>query len=555
MNTFNKSFPAILLIFLSIAFAYFGLINSFFEQDEWHTFGRYIYLASQSGTGFWNEVLQSGPLSHFTPLSLFFKMTLYQFFGLNASAYFTVSILLHTLVSVSVYFLALHLTRMRLPAFIGAIFFSLNSSHYQAVTWLGTFEGTQIATLFGIISILGILLFLETKKSRMLFLSVFSVLTALLFKETAVTFLLTLVVLIIIKAGKSVRRGALLSLGGVSLLYILLRSLYLFTGTKVSEAVTVQAGGNTFFVIFYNVVTLPFKIFSQILLPNESIVAWTNEVIAPFNLYKSIGRGPWVLESGLSYDILMIPAGIIIFLIIFASAKKSFFKFGFYTGLSVIFFSLMPFLIIQRYLVYFDSRYLYTATAGFGLIISFIFADLYKSGIKTEKKFRYVAIPVMLIIIISHFFTLKGTVSAHVDSGSIRKMIINKIHFENPKLPDKVIFFTESDISYYGLSDQDKILPFQSGFGQTLLVYYQRQERYTDKFFGDFFLWEIKEQGYREADGRGFGYFRDFDLLKKAVKQYNIPTASVIAYSWNGSVGTLINITEKTRVKLGVEEN
>jgi len=127
--------------------------------------------------------------------------------------------------------------------------------------------------------------------------------------------------------------------------------------------------------------------------------------------------------------------------------------------------------------------------------------------------------------------------------------------YDNPKLPKNAVFYTESDSVYYGLPDQEKILPFQSGFGQTLLVYYQQNEQYSYKFYKDFFLWEISEQGYRETDGRGFGYYHNFDLLKKDLKQYNIPTDSIIAYSWNSKASTLINITDEVKARLDNEDN
>lgn len=556
MSKLKSSFPAVLIILLVTLFAYYGLQESFFEQDEWHSFGYYNHLLTLSKNEFFKNILSNGPLSHFTPLSLFFKMSLYQFFGLNASLYFIVSILLHTLVSVAVYFLALQLTKRRLPSLIGALFFSINSSHYQAVTWLGTFEGAELATLFGVISILCLLAFLDFQKKKFLYLSIFAVLIALLFKETAVTFLFTLAVLIIFKIRGQIRRIAILNLGGATLLYILLRFSSLLWGVRQSEAVTGQSGGNILLMATYNIFTLPIKIFSQILLPNEAIISLTNIAATPFGLYQILGRGPWVLENGLRYDLVMIPVGIVIFLALYMLGKKSNIKFVLFLGLAIMFFALAPFLMMKKYLVYFDSRYLYTATVGFSLIISFIFADLHKAKIDFKNFFRYMVIPVILVAATAlHMVSLRETITSHVTLGSMRKTILAEIYYENPNLPQKVVFYTESDTPYYGTSNRDRILPFQSGLGQTLLVYYQGKEKYPDKFFADFFLWEIDEQGYREEGGRGFGYYRDFDLLKKAVKQYNIPTQHIIAYSWTGNLNTLTNITDRIRVKLENEKN
>ena len=154
------------LIILIVIAGYYQLPRSFFEQDEWHSFGYYNYLLSLNGLDFLGNALKSGPFAHFTPFSLFFKMGLYKLFGLNAAPYFLVSIFLHILVSLAVYMLILLFLKKQLPALFSAIFFAINSSHYQAVTWIGTFEGTELSTLFGIVALIFGFLYLEknTKK-------------------------------------------------------------------------------------------------------------------------------------------------------------------------------------------------------------------------------------------------------------------------------------------------------------------------------------------------------------------------------------------------------
>ncbi len=547
MNKVKSFIIPIFLIILAVAVSYSNLTGSFFEQDEWHSFGYYTYLSSLNGPEFFQTILKNDPLAHFTPLSLFFKMEFYRLFGLNSSAYFFASITFHILVSLTVYFLALKLTKKRLPAILGGVFFAINSSHYQAVTWLGTFEGAELSTFFGLLSILGFLIFLDMKKKIFLGLSMLSILIALLFKETALTFLLLLVVLIILKETGKSKAYTLLKLGGTLLLYMLLRSSYLIFGSR-GESVITQESSNTFLMTGYNVLTLPIKVFSQVLLPNEFMVDITNKATTPPGLYQYFGKGPWILENALRYDFLMIPVGLIICSVLFLISRRLSFKSPFYLGLLTIFFTLLPFLVLKKYLIYFDSRYLYTATVGFSLIITAITAYFING-----RKYTGVIVAVLVIIFSAHVISLRDTVNNHVSLGDLRKQILSKIAYDNPKLPKRVVFYTESDTAYYGLYDHEKILPFQSGFGQTLLVYYQQNEQYSHKFYKDFFLWEIGEQGYRETDGRGFGYYRDLDLLKNDLKQYNIPTDSVIAYSWNSKANTLTNTTEQVRSRLSNE--
>ncbi|KKS65486.1 MAG: hypothetical protein UV33_C0002G0007 [Candidatus Daviesbacteria bacterium GW2011_GWA1_42_6] len=556
MNKIKSSLIPIILIILAVAVSYSNLTGSFFEQDEWHSFGYYTYLSSLDGLEFFQTILQNDPLAHFTPLSLFFKMEFYRLFGLNSSAYFFASITFHVLVSLTVYFLALQLTKKKLPAALGGLFFAVNSSHYQAVTWLGTFEGAELSTLFGALSLIGFLIFLDTKRKVLLNLSLLSILIALLFKETALTFLLLLATLIVFKETGKNKVYTLLKLGGILLFYILLRSSYLIFGSRGEVAIN-QEAGNTFLMTGYNVLSLPIKVFSQVLLPNELMVDITNKATTPFGLYQYFGKGPWILENALRYDFLMIPAGLIICLVLFLIGRRLSIKLPFYLGLLMIIFTLLPFLVLKKYLIYFDSRYLYTATVGFSLIISTIIAYLMNDQKFTQTWFLKLgaSLAVLAIIFSMHLIALKDTIDTHVKLGSLRKQILSKLVYDNPKLPKNAVFYTESDSVYYGLPDQEKILPFQSGFGQTLLVYYQQNEQYSYKFYKDFFLWEISEQGYRETDGRGFGYYHNFDLLKKDLKQYNIPTDSIIAYSWNSKASTLINITDEVKARLDNEDN
>ena len=134
--------------------------------------------------------------------------------------------------------------------------------------------------------------------------------------------------------------------------------------------------------------------------------------------------------------------------------------------------------------------------------------------------------------------------------GKYRHNILNQISEDNLKLTDKQVFYTESDTSYYGLPDETKILPFQSGFGQTLLVWFEKSERFPNDFFRDHYLWPIDSQGYKEVDNRGFGYFRDFNLLKSKITEYNLSESSVIAYSWDSKTNKLTNISDIIRLKL-----
>src|SRR5690606_18455889 len=98
---------------------------------------------------------------------------------------FIVSIMLHSLGVISLYIFIHLLSKNRLASFLGALFFAINFSHNQAVTWLGTFEGVELATLFGLLSLILYLKYQKNKNSIYNISSYFLLLVSLLFKEIA----------------------------------------------------------------------------------------------------------------------------------------------------------------------------------------------------------------------------------------------------------------------------------------------------------------------------------------------------------------------------------
>jgi len=89
------------------------------------------------------------------------------------------------------------------------------------------------------------------------------------------------------------------------------------------------------------------------------------------------------------------------------------------------------------------------------------------------------------------------------------------------------------------------------------LIWYNSQENFPPCFHKDVFLYELTAQGYRECQGRGFGYFREFNKLKQALKEYNLTADSVFAFEWQKGKNELFDITQEVRksLKYSLESN
>ena len=188
-----------------------------------------------------------------------------------------------------------------------------------------------------------------------------------------------------------------------------------------------------------------------------------------------------------------------------------------------------------------DSRNLYLPSIGMVFLIV---------SLSMLIKPKILSILFLSVFISFNVIITKIELNKITDVGKDRFKILKQIDKENVKFLDKQILYVESNTSYYGLPDEIRIPPFQSGFGQTLLVWFQDNEKFPIEFFENKFLWPIESQGYKEINGRGFGYFRELDLLTETIKEYNLPEDSFTAYSWNSKENKLTNITNEIRKKL-----
>lgn len=154
-----------------------------------------------------------------------------------------------------------------------------------------------------------------------------------------------------------------------------------------------------------------------------------------------------------------------------------------------------------------------------------------------------------------HAYSIKLYLTDLVEISSKREMFLNTIKSSYTDLPQRVTFFTQSDTAYYGMPDNEKILPVQIGFGKMLMIWYQKDERFPGCLYEDQFLIKLLEQGYRFCEGRGFGYFRDYDKLVEVVRANRVPVANVISYSWDGKTQEFDDITEEIRQKIACDIN
>ena len=302
--------------------------------------------------------------------------------------------------------------------------------------------------------------------------------------------------------------------------------------------------------ILYNTVTFPAKIFAQSVIPTWQLLSVSkfSASLLPESISGQEGttaRGQFVENVVLlGVDFLIFIFGLIIVLLYLKRRRQE-------PLVKVVLLS-FAFVILNSFIYALspgrsgsipvvDSRNVYLPAVGTSIFLATLTYMIMRQRV-------LIAILLFTPLIFSHVYWLNEQLASSVGVGAVRKSILQQVKREHPDLPEKVVFYVESDAPYYGMSVN--IPPFETGLGQALLVWYYSTEKFPRVFFEDKFLRFITDQGYREENGRGFGYFRDWSSFIKAVKENHLEKNSIIAFSYDSKTKSVTDISIKTRDQL-----
>lgn len=563
-----KSLFVLAVLTLAVFIAYYGLWQTFFQQDEWQYFGAVIH-AFSTKKPILNLILPfQGDLTHFYPLTMLFYAWEYLLFKTNFSNYAFMSLILHLINCLLLfYFIKLYL-KNELIAFLASLFFSVNGLSHQAVSWILAGIGTLPGTAFILLSLIFFTKYLHfPEKKKFFLLSIASFLVSLLFKEISLFLLLFLPFFWLIHHRFQIKqrlkpfiKQAILFFS-IALGYLFLRFLF-FLGLRSPQP---EMSDQTFppvFSLIYRLLTVPIKGLVQSFFSDNFIFKISKLII---NLaYPDFAA----LQETTDYDLIAQTIGadmasfflavilIVTFLIFYKFLKKrgekelaAFFLLSF----CFILLASLPFIFVAGsagFFSIFEPRNLYVINLGSSIIVAILIS---KTSLFLDKK-KKMANPLMILLVflslLFHIKIIQRDLKELKAASQLRKSFLETIQTAYPQLPDKVIFFTESDQSYYGLPEEEKILPVQSGFGKMLIVWYQDQEQFPGCLYENQFLYALLSQGYKSCQGKGFGYFREYELLAETLKTHQLPIENVIAYSWQGETEQFSDISQELRKKL-----
>lgn len=535
---------------------YSNLLNQFLLQDEWHHLGMEFLWHNLSIPDFAKTLLQPHGGIRFIPLGHLASYIQYSFLGLNIYKYAIASMIIHVVNTFLLYLLAKEITKNDRVALITSAIFAVSATHYQAVTWLMQHTKTLLSASFAIVAFIYYFKYLKKDTTKHIAGFIFALTLAVLIKETAFM-LFPAVFLIGLIRRRENKKGSKKILITTLVIAAALFSLvgYMFVSRPRSESEIFIPQQGFLERVLERSIAIPLKTTTQSFVPQAVLEFVVNSAGSDglgsffsdtFGVQKEL-----VLEK--TIHLLSVYATAVVFLLLVfvkileLDRKKDKTYQHYLVGVLLILSSAFPLLFISTIagnFVYLESRYLYLPSMGASLLLALFI----KSITKNYQK-RLLLLPLVMWIGLNVFLT-RQLLASDVNLGNLRRSILDTIRNEYPKIPRKVVFYTESDKSYYGQPPDQRLLPFQSGFGQTLLVWYHQNEHFPLGFFKDDFLWNISDQDYKEYNDRGFGYFRDFRLMMSLLNDYDLTEESVIAYSYDSSLEEINDTTKQVRGRI-----
>lgn len=540
-----------LAFFLVILLTYREGLYIYFQQDEWHSFGWMLRAKESGALGMIKAAFSEAP----RPFSRGLFQLLFEVFGLNEIGYNLVALFVHALNSLLVYLLVFKLVRNKLLSFLSGFFFALNSTHLQAITWIGAATGTLFAAFFALLSIVIFSKYLLENKRKFYYWSIIFLIISLGFKETSLFLFLFLPVFAYswvhrIKISEFLKSHLLLLILGAG--WILARFVPILTGGRKSPYLTAESSqGNFLFELIYNTIFYPLESLPQIFIHPQVMYKWVNDLTkVKFPSFAGDGLFEQTLGSEyLSVILAFLIIGILVFVYLHTlknrlKERKLLVIFTVFTLMSVL-----PYILLPKGTAYLESRNYYLIAVGGGVLFGLTvwgIADFISRKVmrRYQKQVFYFTI---FFLAIPYLWTqvnfIRQDIDTQVEAGLIRKNILNKIKNNYPAITQKTVFYTKSDSYYYGPSAS--VMPFQSGFGHVLLVLYAYDDKLSPQFFQEDYLWGIWDEGYKEIGDQGFGYFREYDKLLNVIRNNNLSSENVYAFEWKGK--RLINITDDIR--------
>lgn len=610
LKLLEKNKILVFVFFLVIVFvAYRKLFNSYFEADEWFHFTNYLPLTKQP-LGFLSTLVSTitdtNLLSrgqHIDPIGeeIFFLNTL--FFGTNFTPYAFLSLLLHSINSFLVFLLIKELfqsqngKKIMLMALCGGVFFALSQVPMHAVVWAAFYGQNVLSVTFFLLCLIFFKKSLNQKIKKFLYLALLFLFLALFTKETSTALFLLLPFIwffdVKVFPTKLLAKLYIIALFVFILFRFIVPNLYFGIGefanrwvgnyvssarqtsgvvdTKTIVSTDLSVHKNIVFELISRAVRFPVKMTSELYLPRETVFSFM-QILTPIvyplpenvdgdeekvraQNYNFFSNGP-----GNDLIIYIISVAILLFFINYARKLYKLKKLeelrAVGTGLAIIVFGSLPLVLIVLsfprwgYDTYFDSRHYYMPSVGASILFPFLLMGISNYLSKSLSKIMRLRLPIFYIVFllfivwfINNLHAFNATMFNIVDLNDYpRKQVVTQIKGILPVLPQKAVFYIQTD----GLGAYGPVLPFQTSVAQAFTIVYYDKNPLPNEFFSKF-IFEKTGQGYKEVNGRGFGYYTSKETLSRDLLKESFSIDNIYGFYYDSQNIKIKNITNSVR--------
>lgn len=524
---------------------------SYFQQDEWHAFGMirsYGFEYVTSGKPIWISLLSDRIGARFIMYVLF------SVFNTNPVPYGLFSLIIHLLNSFLLFVLVFRTTQNKKVGIIASLFFLINSVGYQAYGWFGTMAGSATSVTFILLSLIFYFNFLIEKKYIYSFLSFLFLWISFLFKEVGY-FLFAAYPILWFAYIKNmsvklfIKDNLLFLIYGIILTIFFIQSILFIPGVRANYVAPESLG---LIKIPTHLISYPLEGISQIFIPSSFVfgLAWiftrllkpSLEVdTSPFDQFYTVAMANYI---SVILSIILVIFSTVFYKKYVGSMKKNI-KLLFLSSISILILSFLPYAVLDKFDAYLDLRHYYPIAIGASMIVGVMFFSLFSIAKNSKRK---IAIMFFAGLFAYHGIALIDNLFNQLLISQERISILNQIKKIAPNLPDKTVFFvTGNSPGYYGIEELK--IPFQSGFGQVLMIAYSSGNSFYSLLFKEESFWKTADggflydtlaQGYRETNGVGFGYYYDRKILKEELDKKLFSKESVISLFYDSDQKKII---------------
>lgn len=552
-------FPAVLTFILIVLvnigillYFYSGIENVYFQQDEWHKIGKAIYYARVDFLDMFRQKFGF----HFIPLATTYYTISYLLFGINAGQYLIAGIVLQAVAGYLVYGVTRRLFGSAPVSLVLMYLFLINPGIHQVML-------NEMVSLYTLSFILVLSAFIALydgiKRSvlstkRLVIVAVFTVAAFMMLEVWIALFVLLPAFAFVLKPSKKLITASAVRIYVLAL--VLVVGIFAY-GRIMASPSPVPNSAPMKLSFVYNAVTVPVKFiveYSVGLRNIYAISAFYQKNISYYRSDPSINQDLMAITA--SYEIilyylfaLLCAAAAVILAVSKSDADNKKVRAVLVFGLLWI--ALLGVTISPqgRYFLALESRYLYLGALGVLLSLGSLarILGLVSSKNSLTRQVFIICAGIYILVWSRYSYMNINTEKEQVlQISSVRRRIVSQILDIQPNLPKKTIIYMyctdgcASNTEYGQLPEW--VVPFQNGFGWTLLVMYaDKNPGYYAPFFEDLYFWERMATGYRAYGDIGFGYVTEFDDLTEYMKTYGIPEEDVLIFAYDSG---LRNITK-----------